>query len=216
MAQFSVQLVVLVALSAVMFSAPVISARYHNLRQSSFNYRGSEKVMCLGSVAELLSQHEGRQHTAYDHKGGFRAIGCGYNLDENQDQRRKELEAIGLEFDKVYNGEMRLNSMQITELLMLDAMRALNRVGENIRRLDNFCCSMKAVFADIQHTAGSTEKFPRDDINEVIERVANEDYRKAADELERTEWCSKSHHRMRCDHNLDVLERGCESSSHRL
>ncbi|KAL2607755.1 hypothetical protein R1flu_026328 [Riccia fluitans] len=211
MARGNIQLVVLVALCAVMFSAPVISARSHHLRRPSF--RGSEEVMCLGSVAELLSQHELRHHKAYDHKCGFRAIGCGYNLDENQDQRRKELESIGLDFDRVYKGEKELNSMQITELLLLDAKRALDRVGENIQRLDQFCCSMKAVFADIQHTAGSTDKFPRDDVNEVIERVANEDYRKAADELERTEWCSKSDNKMRCEHNLDVLERGCQTHS---
>ncbi|KAL2624384.1 hypothetical protein R1flu_008629 [Riccia fluitans] len=38
--------------------------------------------MCVGSVAELLHQHEGRNRCAYDHKGGFRAIGCSYNLDD--------------------------------------------------------------------------------------------------------------------------------------
>ncbi|KAL2642378.1 hypothetical protein R1flu_009965 [Riccia fluitans] len=165
--------------------------------------------MCVGEVAELLSMHEGRHHMAYDHRGGWRAVGCGYNLDQDVDRRKKELQELGLDYDKVYKGEQRLEGMEITELLILDAKRALDRVGENIKRLENFSCEMKAVFADIQHTAGSAEKFPREDIDQVIEKVASEEWEKAADELEKTDWCSKSHHRFRCDHNLELLEKGC-------
>ncbi|KAL3695900.1 hypothetical protein R1sor_009976 [Riccia sorocarpa] len=212
MVRVILQLVLLVALTAVMVSPPVVSAySHHHLRRPgfpAFRYRGTG-VLCIGEVAELLSTHEGRHHTAYDHPGGWRAVGCGYNLDQDADQRRKELEEAGLDYDRVYKGDQRLNHMQISGLLILDAKRALDRAGENIKRLDDFCCSMKAVFADIQHTAGSTEKFPRQDIEEVINKVADQDWEKAADELERTEWCSKKHHRFRCDHNLEVLEKGC-------
>ncbi|KAL2607761.1 hypothetical protein R1flu_026334 [Riccia fluitans] len=207
MARFSVKLIMLVALSAVVLSAPVISARCHHRREP---YRSkAECVDCVGSVAELLAQNEDRHHTVYNHRGGFRAIGCGYNLDDNPDERRKELEAIQLDYDKVYDGEIRLDNMQISELLVFDAWRALDRTRQNIKRLDNFCCQMRAIFADIQHTAGSTDRFPRDDINEVIEKVDSKDFKEAAKELEKTDWCSKSRHKIRCYNNIDYLEQGC-------
>ncbi|KAL3675409.1 hypothetical protein R1sor_025357 [Riccia sorocarpa] len=211
MARFNIQVVLLVAMAAVMISATGVSARCHRLARPSL--RDSTGVLCVGEVAELISQNEGRQHTAYDHRAGFRAVGCGYNLDDNPEERRKELEAAGLDYDRVYKGETRLNSMEITGLLIHDAKRALDRVRDNIQRLDNFCCSMRAIFADIQHTVGSKENFPRDDVEQVIDRVDKEDYKKAADELEKSDWCSKSHHRNRCDRNLDVLERGCGRST---
>ncbi|KAL2607756.1 hypothetical protein R1flu_026329 [Riccia fluitans] len=204
MSRANFSLVVLVALSAVLFSAPLIAARGRT------RLRDERDVRCVGSVGELLQQHEGRQRWAYDHRGGFRAIGAGYNLDDNVDERRKELqEALSLDYDKVYKGEIGLDELQISELLILDSLRALKRTEQNIERVKDFCCSLRAVFADIQHTAGSADRFPREDVHKVIEKVASEDFKSAADELERTKWCSEGRNKGRCRDNLDVVERGC-------
>ncbi|KAL3675511.1 hypothetical protein R1sor_025459 [Riccia sorocarpa] len=201
----------LVVLVAVIVSAPLTAARTPFVSQ-----RGIEDVRCVGEVAELLQQHEGRHRWAYDHRGRFRAIGSGYNLDDNVDERRKELQAAGLDYDKLYNGEIGLDELQITGLLILDAERALRRAGDNIERLEDFCCPLRAVFADIQHTARSADKFPREDLEQVIERAASEDYKSAADELERTKWCSKGRNRGRCRDNLDIVEEGCPKGSGQL
>ncbi|KAL2631372.1 hypothetical protein R1flu_016058 [Riccia fluitans] len=216
MARLNIQVVLLVALAAVVLSAPLTAAssRSHSfLRQQTyrrdFGRSGETGTMCVGSVAELLHQHEGRNRCAYDHKGGFRAVGCGYNLDDDKEQRRRELKEALLDYDRVYKGEQCLDDMQVSGLLTADADRALKRAARNVERLNEFCCPVRAVFADIQHTAGSVDEFPREDMDNVIERVASEDYKTAADELERTKWCSKGRHMSRCSDNLDLVERGC-------
>ncbi|KAL3699121.1 hypothetical protein R1sor_017143 [Riccia sorocarpa] len=216
MGRVSMSLLVLVALAAMVVSAPTMTAArsHHNI----YRVRDEESdVFCVGHVVELLQWHEGRHQRAYDHEGGYRAVGAGYNLDDEKDNRRKELEEAGLDYDKVYNGETRLNQLQISGLLVLDAQRALRRAEKNIERLRDFCCSVRAVFAEIQHSVGSAKNFPRDDLNQVIEKAASRDWGSAADELQRTKWCSQQagKYRNRCNDHLDLVDRGCQSAHQR-
>ncbi|KAL3700894.1 hypothetical protein R1sor_018916 [Riccia sorocarpa] len=200
MARINIRLVVLVALAVVVLSAPLTAAR-RNI---------GDATKCVGEVAELLQRHEGRHRWAYKHPlGRFRAVGVGYNLDDNKDQRRKELERAGLDYDKVYNGDIGLTELEISGLLILDADRDLERIEQTEGRFKDLCCQVRAVFADIQHTAPSAEEFPREDLDQVIERASSQDYKTAADELERTKWCSQGRNRGRCRDNVDLLERGC-------
>ncbi|KAL2609677.1 hypothetical protein R1flu_028250 [Riccia fluitans] len=208
-----VTLVMFVAVAAVAFFAPPIAARSHHIRL--FPRAAKDDVLCVGSVVELLQLHEGRQFKAYDHKGGFRAVGAGYNLDYKTDKRRSELQEIGLDYDRVYNGEMKLDDLQISELLVRDAKRALRRAGKNLESLNELCCALQAVFADIQHTVGSTDNFPRDDLDQVIQKTSSQDFKSAADELERTKWCSDRVHKNRCEDNLELFDRGCPASGGR-
>ncbi|KAL2607759.1 hypothetical protein R1flu_026332 [Riccia fluitans] len=208
MARANIRLVVLVAVAAIVFSAPLIAAR--NAQPFVNRREESEVACCVGSAGQLLQDHEGRNRWAYNHRGGFRAVGAGYNLDDNPEERRKELEeALSLDYDKVYKGEIFLDELQISELLILDAKRALRRAEKNVERFSELCCSLRAVFADIQHTAGSADKFPRDDLDKFIEKAASEDYENAAEELKRTKWCSERRNRGRCCHNFDFVKQGC-------
>ncbi|KAL3689207.1 hypothetical protein R1sor_015516 [Riccia sorocarpa] len=68
-------------------------------------------------------------------------------------------------------------------------------VGEVAELLQQHEGRNRSVFADIQHTAGSVDKFPKEDMDQIIERMASEDYKTAAHELKHTIWCSKSRHR---------------------
>ncbi|KAL2649409.1 hypothetical protein R1flu_017537 [Riccia fluitans] len=223
MARLNVQLLLLVAVSTMVFSAQVISGRRHVLPFEKdvdiekyvdilplFSHQRDEsEVLCVGEVSELISMHEVRERCAYDHKGGFRAVGCGYNLDDNVGERMQELRVALADYERVYKGEECLTDMQITGLLAVDAKRALNRAAENVNGLNKFCCSLRAVFADIQHTVGSSSNFP-DEMDLVIEKSTSEEFRKAADELERTKWCSQRGNRDRCEDNLDLMDRGCK------
>ncbi|KAL2603038.1 hypothetical protein R1flu_017251 [Riccia fluitans] len=122
MARVNIGLVLLAALAAVLLSPPVIATHTHHLRRRTTG--GCSKIMSIGHTADLMQQHEGRRACAYNHKGGFRAVGSGYNLDQDRDQRRSELRAAGLDYDRVYKGDQCLEDLQISGLLMLDAERS--------------------------------------------------------------------------------------------
>jgi hypothetical protein len=47
-----------------------------------------------------------------------------------------------------------LNTVQISALLALDTRRALDRAAKSVKTLDAQCCSVMAVFGDIQHSSG--------------------------------------------------------------
>ncbi|KAL3693117.1 hypothetical protein R1sor_006768 [Riccia sorocarpa] len=225
MTRANVQLLLLVPLMVVLFTAPSIAARSHHIRQpvqpavnqkhtyiSSFLSSRRGGILCVGEISELLSQHEGRHPCAYDHEGGYRAVGCGYNLDDDVDEREWELLEALADYDEVYNGTSCLNNVQISGLLILDAARALDRAAENVEGLKDLCCPIRAVFADIQHSSGAAKNFPKEDLHRVIERVASEDYEVAANELRKTKWCSQTWNKKRCVHDLDLFERGCYHS----
>ena len=55
---------------------------------------------------------------------------------------------------QVYKGLHCLNSVQISALLALDTRRALDRAAKSVKALDEQCCSVMAVFGDIQHSLG--------------------------------------------------------------
>ncbi|BBN11209.1 hypothetical protein MPTK1_5g10000 [Marchantia polymorpha subsp. ruderalis] len=221
MARLNVHLVLLVALAAV-FTPSVIAGRHSGLiRQPVHKHLDSRhfiprtwgvglRLLCIPDVSQILEDHEGRHKCAYDHTSGYRAVGVAYNLDDDVDQRKSELSTLLADYEKVYKGEDCLNNLQITALLALDAQRALDRAAENVKPLDDFCCSVQAVFADVQHSVGSADKFPNDDLETFIEKAALKEYKSAAHALERTQWCSAEENKRRCDDNLEVLSQGCD------
>ncbi|KAG6547784.1 hypothetical protein Mapa_010597 [Marchantia paleacea] len=224
MARVNVPLVLLVALAVVVaFTAPVTAGRHSGLirqpvdkqlesRPSFFQRTWSVglRLWCIPDVSQVLEDHEGRHKCAYNHTKGYRAVGVAYNLDDDVDQRKSELSTLLADYDKVYKGENCLNNLQITALLAVDAQRALDRAAENVKPLDDFCCSVQAVFADVQHSVGSVDKFPNDDLENFIEKAALKEYKSAAHALENTQWCSAEENKRRCDDNLELVEQGCE------
>ncbi|KAL3678739.1 hypothetical protein R1sor_021695 [Riccia sorocarpa] len=218
MARLEVQLVLLVAAIAVAFITPALAARTGVIRQPIekhrnvhpfFRGRGWTGVLCVAEVSDYLEKHEGRHDCAYDHPNGFRAVGVGYNLDDDVETRKSELSATFADYEKVYKGDKCLNNLQISGLLLLDSKRALDRASESVKPLNDFCCSVQAVFADIQHASGAAKDFPERDLRKVIEKAALQEYKGAARELEKTQFCSTSENKNRCDDHYDRFEQGC-------
>ncbi|CAK9866040.1 unnamed protein product [Sphagnum jensenii] len=169
----------------------------------------SIRAVCIPKTQSLLEKHEGRHECAYNKSDGSRAVGVGYNLDDDPDTRRSEISGVLANYDKVYKGEECLNNFQISALLALDAKRVLDRAANSVASLDDLCCSVMAVFGDIQHSAGS-EVFESSEFEEFVGAVSAKKWEKAAKKLKETKWCQK--HKHRCEDDRDIIREGCDGS----
>ncbi len=61
----------------------------------------SIRAVCIPKTQSLLEKHEGRHECAYNKSDGSRAVGVGYNLDDDPDTRRSEISGVLANYDKV-------------------------------------------------------------------------------------------------------------------
>ncbi|GJP73670.1 hypothetical protein CLOP_g4365, partial [Closterium sp. NIES-67] len=167
----------------------------------------ANSLTCVPATTTVMERSEGRSRCAYDSRLGFRAIGVGYNLDDKSDERMREIATILADYEKLYRGEACLNDLQINTLLALDARRYLLRAGESVKTLDNFCCNVQAVFADVAFTHAKTRLGAQFD--QTIQKASSFQWREAAEELRQSKWCRKNE--AACKVDAQQLEEGCAS-----
>eukprot|EP00850_Spirogloea_muscicola_P016113 SM000128S26246 [mRNA] locus=s128:390531:391396:+ [translate_table: standard] len=139
--------------------------------------------------ATCLQDREGRHYCAYNSSQGYRAIGAGYALDRDVEERKRELSGV-------YEGKECLNDLQINALLALDARRYLNYAYKAAHALDDWCCEVQAVFAELAFAAGDALEEDKD-FKEVIEKASSRKWEAAADVLKDTAWCEENEKRTR-------------------
>lgn len=164
------------------------------------------RAWCIPRTESLLLEHDARHECAYDLLNGERGVGVGYNLDDDPETRRSELATVLADYDKVYRGEVCLNTVQISALLALDTRRALDRAAKSVKALDEQCCAVMAVFGDIQHSAGK-HAFENNSFEEFIEAVSAKEWHKAGEELLQAQWCSEN--KERCLDDKTIIVEGC-------
>ncbi|KAG0598324.1 hypothetical protein M758_12G063600 [Ceratodon purpureus] len=186
-------------------AAPAVESRKMGKGMVSLAIR----VLCIPTTESLLIEHEGRHQCAYELPNGDKAVGVGYDLDDDKETRRSELSTVLADYDKVYDGKDCLNTIQISALLALDARRALDRAAKSVKSLDEQCCDVQAVFGDIQHSGGK-DVYEQNGFEDFIEAVSAKKWDKAADTLEKTRWCSDN--KDRCRDNKGIITKGCGNS----
>jgi hypothetical protein len=168
------------------------------------------RAWCIPTTESLLLEHEGRHECVYNLTNGDKAVGVGYDLDDDKETRRSELSAVLADYDKVYEGKACLNTIQISALLALDTRRTLDRAANSVKSLDEQCCDVMAVFGDIQHSGGK-DAFEENGFEDFIEAVSAKKWEKAADMLEGTHWCRDN--KDRCRDNKGIISKGCGGSA---
>ena len=154
---------------------------------------------------ETLVRHEGKRRWVYDDKTGERlypgekakgnrTIGVGCNLEKRR--ARQLIAKLGLDYDKVYNGEIPLNEEQIKFLFKEDLKIAKSDarkfIGEkNFDKLDKTAQNIVINMAfNMGYTRLSTfKKFKR--------ALINHDYKTAADEMVNSKWYKQTRSRAR-------------------
>lgn len=95
------RVVSLVLCSLVLMSlmaTPGVTARKLSRREViSFAIR----AWCIPRTESLLQKHEVRHECVYSLKNGDRAVGVGYDLDDEKETRRFELSTVLADYDKV-------------------------------------------------------------------------------------------------------------------
>lgn len=165
-------------------------------------------TVCIPTTSSVLVKHEGSHSCAYDHPNGYRAVGSGYNLDDDVERARSELRTTLADYDKVYSGKDCLNSVQIRALVAFDARRALNAAAKEVKALEDWCCDVQAAFADITFSSGHKELRSKE-FTSITEKASAHKWDTAADELHDTRWCED--HKERCYDNEKVIRKGCEN-----
>eukprot|EP00271_Cylindrocystis_brebissonii_P009074 TRINITY_DN23694_c0_g1_i1.p1 TRINITY_DN23694_c0_g1~~TRINITY_DN23694_c0_g1_i1.p1 ORF type:complete len:253 (-),score=47.33 TRINITY_DN23694_c0_g1_i1:391-1149(-) len=167
--------------------------------------------LCIPYTTSYLEEYEGRHYCAYNSTGGYRAVGVGFNLDENVERAKLELAALALSYDKVYSGESCLWDVQVNALLIVTAKAALDLAAERAPSLDDWCCDVQKVYADVALTTWGRAKAWDDDLKEFVEKTSVQEWETAAKALEDTEWCED--HGKRCEAHVKMVEKGCGESN---
>lgn len=99
MAKRAAFLVVLlcVAIAGAVLPAPVAASRKLSRGMASFAIR----AWCIPKTESILEEHEGRHSCVYNLTNGDRAVGVGYNLDDDKETRRSEMSTVLADYDKV-------------------------------------------------------------------------------------------------------------------
>jgi GH24 family phage-related lysozyme (muramidase) len=162
------------------------------------------RTFCVPSVSSWVEKHEGRHRCVYENEQGDKAVGVNYNLENDKAARKSELKTVLADYDKVIEGEQCLNDVQISALLLVDAKRKLNEVSEVVHKLDDLCCDIQAVLADLDWSMGQKGL---GDSETFLKEIEKESWEDAATALRTTLWCVS--HKDRCDADVARIEKGC-------
>lgn len=140
----------------------------------------------------------------YENEHGDKAIGVNYDLEDDRSTRKSELRTVLADYEKVLKGEQCLNDVQISALLLADTKRKLDEVAETVHKLDDLCCDIQAVLADLDWSMGQKGL---GDSDTFLKEIENGNWEDAATALRATIWCVS--HKDRCDADVAKVEKGC-------
>lgn len=78
-------------------AAPAVASR----KMSGEMVSAAIRAFCIPTTESLLTAHEGRHECVYSLTNGHKAVGVGYDLDDDKDTRRSELSTVLADYDKV-------------------------------------------------------------------------------------------------------------------
>ena len=96
----SLTAVALCALVLVSFMiSPAVALRKISRRDQLISF--AIRAWCIPRTESLLLEHEDRRECVYSLSNGHRAVGVGYDLDDDRETRRSELTTLLADYDKV-------------------------------------------------------------------------------------------------------------------
>jgi GH24 family phage-related lysozyme (muramidase) len=151
--------------------------------------------------ANFLIGNEGARVTSYDDSQGVRTIGIGFNLDRSD--AKEKIEAFGLDFDKVYSGEQKLDGTQIRSLFtdtMAEAETDAEAVFSNFGELSE---NRQTALIDMMFNMGKTKWLT---FKNSIKEVENEDWTAFVKRWKKSSWAKQVGDR--ADKVLELIEQG--------
>lgn len=128
------------------------------------------------SLSSQLAEEEGRYHKMYLDSVKVQTIGQGFNL--RKDGAKARIEALGLDYNKVYDGTQSINDAQIDTLFADDTTIAQTSARREFPGFDSMSEARQNALTDGTFNLGSFTNFPKFKAN-----MNAGDYRAAAREL---------------------------------
>lgn len=135
------------------------------------------------NTLSFILENEGIRRTKFTGPQGASLIGAGFNL--SRSDAENQIKSLGLDFNKVASGEQKLSNQQIGKLLnntVVEAQQQANSIVSNFSELSQ---GRRMAITDLVYSLGAGEfvKFKK-----FITAIQNEDFDKAADEIENSRW----------------------------
>jgi GH24 family phage-related lysozyme (muramidase) len=134
-------------------------------------------------IKELIEKHEGRRDHAYPDTAGHPTVGVGFNLD--RPDAREKIEALGLNYDDVRAGRQDLSDEQIDSLLDHDVETAISGARNDVSNFDSLPEGVQSAVVDMVFNVGESTFA---DFENTIDALENNDFERAADEMEDSDW----------------------------
>jgi GH24 family phage-related lysozyme (muramidase) len=147
----------------------------------TFGVRAEE--MDRNKLTRQLVKHEGRRSKVYKDTEGVPTIGVGFNL--NRPDAKKKIEALGLSYDMVRDGEQELSERQIDDLLVADIDAAVADCNALFPKFADLSDVRQRALADMAFNLGPARL---KSFKKMIASVNNENFVGAADEMKDSQW----------------------------
>jgi GH24 family phage-related lysozyme (muramidase) len=148
-------------------------------------------------IKDWIEQWEDRRSEVYPDSAGHPTIGVGFNLDRND--AKEQIEALGLDYDAVRNGTQSLTDAQIDQLFNHDLDTAIAGAREDVSNFDDLPDDKQQVVIDMVFNLGASGFA---EFSNTIDAIENNDWSRAADEMENSAWFGQVGDRAEADVNL--------------
>lgn len=153
--------------------------------------------MDLDAIKQHIEAREGREPKVYPDSAGHPTIGVGFNLDRSDAQEK--IEALGLDYDKVRDGTQTLTDEQIDTLFNADVNQAVSDARGLVSNFDDIPDDKQTVVTDMVFNMGASTFGT---FTNTIDAIENEDWDRAADEMQDSDWFNQVGNRGTIDVDL--------------
>lgn len=137
----------------------------------------------ISAIQNLIEQHEGKEATAYRDTEGNLTIGVGFNLDAEGAQQ--QIEALGLNYASVCDGQVSLSDAQINTLFDSSVNTAIAGARACVSNFDSLPSEKQAVVVDMVYNLGESG-FSQ--FKETIAAIEQSNFAAAAAQMKDSEW----------------------------
>lgn len=141
-------------------------------------------------LEKQLREHEGRSKKAYRDSRGILTVGVGFNLE--QPGAKQFIEAKGINYDLLCNGEIELTDAQIESIFNSSVAAALVIAKRAVKDLDSHHVEVQLVIVNMVFQLGYSgfKKFKK-----TIKALDAHDYKSAASEMKSSLWYKQTPNR---------------------
>lgn len=130
---------------------------------------GSNK-MSYPQTKQLISYHEGKKNIVYSDSKGYNTIGIGFNLDSNPQLSKAIMKYMGVDYDKVMAGEVRLTDSQVDILFRYTVHQAAKDAAAAVNNFKDLPPEAQMALTDMSFNMGLTKLLGFKNMIAAIER----------------------------------------------